>query len=162
MKFGTLLTLPRLALSTSATALRLLAAVNEALAERITGATGAYRDPVSSTAPRSAQQPSRTLASAATTAQAEPAASESVDISELVTRNAPQVIAALAGLSSTELADLYELESRRRRRTTVLAAIEAAAAPPPYTRDDEVLLVDDVREPDVLVYSTASAKRSGD
>lgn len=155
MKFGTLLTLPRLALSTSATALRLLAAVNEALAERITGATSAYGDPVTPVPPR---QTAPKAAPAAPTADVEPPTPDPVDIAELVARNAPQVIAALDGLSTTELADLYELESRRRRRTSVLAAIEAAAAPPPDSRDDEVLL-DDVREPDVLVHSTSTPRR---
>lgn len=154
MKFGTLLALPRLALSTSATALRLLAAVNEALAERITGATATYRDPVAPAPPREAPPKA---APAAPTADVEPATPESVDISELVTRNAPQVIAALDGLSTTELADLYELESRRRRRTSVLAAIEAAAAPPADSRDE--VLLDDVREPDVLVHSTSTPRR---
>ena len=156
MKFGTLFALPRLALSTSATALRLLAAVNEALAERITGATGAYRDPI---APAPAR--SRNPAPPAVPAPAEKSApSQPVDLAELVRRNAPQVIAAVDGLSTAELADLYDLESRGRRRTSVLAAIEAAAAPPAEAGNVEVLL-DDVREPDVLVYSTASAKRSG-
>ena len=156
MKFGTLLALPRLALSTSATALRLLAAVNEALAERITGATGAYRDPV---APAPAQPVSPSVTPAAAPApDVDLATPESVDLSELVARKAPQVIAALDGLSTTELADLHELESRRRRRTSVLAAIQAAAAPPGESREDEVLL-DDVREPDVLVYSTSTPRR---
>ena len=156
MKFGTLFALPRLALSTSATALRLLAAVNEALAERITGATGTYRDPI---APTPAQPATPTVAGAAARRpDVAPETPEPVDLTELVTRNAPQVIAALDGLSSTELADLYELESRRRRRTSVLAAIEAAAAPPADSRDDEILL-DDVREPSVLVHSTSTPRR---
>lgn len=160
MKFRAVFALPGFALTTAATALRILAAVNEALAERIAGAGDRTDDPETTTSapPAGQARPAADTATAAPQTQTSTTI-EPVDVAELAARTAPQVIAALDTLSTTDLADLYDYESRRRRRSTVLAAIEAAAAPPAAARDDDIVL-DDPREPDVLVYSTASAKRS--
>lgn len=156
MMFGTLLTMPATALKTAAQALRMLAAVNDALAERLSGSVEHERPSqpeAAAPAPRATRQPEP-----APPAAQPDTADSAIDLATLATRPAPEVIAALDGLSTTQLADLYELESRRRRRRSVLAAIDAAAAPPAEARDD-VLALDDVREPDVLVFSTSTPRR---
>jgi hypothetical protein len=80
-----------------------------------------------------------------------------IDIATLAAKPAPQVVAAIDTLSTTELGDLYIYEAGHRRRRTVLAALESATAPPAPQDDDLPPL--DVRVPDELVYSTVGAKR---
>lgn len=156
MTLGRLLTLPSLALQTTAKALRLLAFANEMLADRLaTPPVGSSPD-ADSTPPR---RPAPAPASAATPAPATDAtATAPRDIPTLATLPAADVIRALDDLSMTELGDLFEHESSHRRRRTVLRAIEAALAPPPAAVSDDVAL-DDVREPDELVYSTTTPSR---
>ena len=154
MMFGTLLTMPGLALKTAAKALRALAAVNEALADRIAGGVEQQVSQDQAPAAPSAEEPTSTSVASQPVS---PAGAE-LDVTALAALPAPRVIAALDRLSTIELADLYELESRRRRRRTVLTAIEAAAAPPVEARD-EIDLTDDVRQPDELVHSTSTPTR---
>ena len=164
MRLLSLLSLPGLALRTpgmalraAASALRVLASVNEQLAEALTTsedmsaptpAPAATPDVSGPAAPAPVAPAPLTFADPAI----EPA---SFDVKVLAAQTAPAVIAALDTLSTEDLAELYEHESNHRRRRTVLSAIEKAAAPPPEARD-EIVLDDDVREPDVLVYSTST------
>lgn len=178
---------PELALRTAATALGVLAKVNEQLAETLTAngdtpaqagddqllrpALSAVPDAPPS-APPAAPAPlpppvsevvEATAGSTATPREAD--APQDVTVAPgaaaLAAKTVPQVLTALDSLSDVELADLYEYESRHRRRRTILQAIEAAAAPPPdaaATDADEIILDDDLREPDELVYSTETPR----
>lgn len=156
---GPLRTLPSLALTAAATTLRLLASINETLAQRLNPEQPAPDPAPSSTAARTEPVPPR--AAPAPTVAPTPAATAtpatSVDIAALAAKPAPQVIAAVETLSTSELGDLYIHEAGNRRRRTVLAALESASAPP--ATDDEDLPPLDVRVADELVYSTVGAKR---
>ena len=169
---GPLRTLPSLALSAAATTLRLLASINETLAQRLSPDAPAS-PPVddASTRTRAEGNAAAATPTAATTAAApavqapdrdEPAplaaAAAARDIATLAAKPAAQVIAAIETLSTTELGDLYIYEAGHRRRRTVLAALETASAPPAAGDDDDLPPLD-VRIPDELVYSTVGAKR---
>lgn len=152
MMFRPLLSLPSLALQTSAKALRLMATVNEIVAARLSSPSAPSPVPV----PRPATpQPSPARATD-TPAASEPRA-EPRDIPALAALPAPAVVKAIDELSLTDLGDLYDHESAHRRRRTVLAAIDAAMAPPAGAASDDLL--DDVRQPDELVYTTATPRR---
>lgn len=159
---GPLRTLPSLALSAAATTLRLLASINETLAQRLNPEQPAPAPtaaaPTAPTAPSAASAPSPIPARDETTpAEAKaPDATTTVDIAALAAKPAPQVIAAIDTLSTGELGDLYIHEAGNRRRRTVLAALETASAPP--AADDDLPPLD-ARAPDELVYSTVGAKR---
>ena len=158
MRLGSLLTLPSLALQTTAKALRVLAFANEMLAERLASSPPSPDSPVDSTPPR---RPVPAPPSAAPVTPA-PAPAPGVtaaprDPATLAALAAPAVIDVLDDLSTAELADLFDHESAHRRRRTVLRAIEAALAPPPSAVTDDDL--DDVRVPDELVYSTVTPGR---
>lgn len=146
MKLASLLTLPSLALETSAKMLRLLAYVNEVLAERVGPA-----------APTSPGDDAATAPPAPATAAPEPTSGAGTvprDIPTLAGLPAPAVVSAVDELSMPELADLYDHESRHRRRRAVLDAVEAALAPP--ATDDPG---GDVRVRDEVVYSTQTPRR---
>lgn len=154
MKLRSVLILPAAALRTTAAALRLLAGTGQRLAD-VLSPDGQI--PTPRTAPPAA--PARR-------AESPPAAAGEVDpvhldLPGLAARPAPEVIAALDGLGTTELGDLYEYERKHRRRRSVLDAIAAAAAPPASgaDTDEDLSLLADVREPDELVYSTGAAQR---
>ena len=169
MRLHTLLTLPSFALETSAKALRLLAYANELLAAKVASAAQASADARSGGAAQATTNGQRrdvsTPAPAAPAAEAEVSASSPSataeelprDIATLAGLPAPTVVRAIDTLSSPELADLYDHESNHRRRRTVLHAIEAALAPPATATDDDLL--DDVRVPDEVVYSTQTPRR---
>lgn len=180
---STLLRAPAAALDIAAKALRVLADVNDHLA---TALVSAPAEPIptpqpvrDNTAPPTARvdigvaaatrpsaaasplapQTATTTGSDAPVADAPAARTPDLDttgVAALAAQTAPRVIAALDGLSAEDLAELYEYESGHRRRATVLRAVEAAAAPPVEARADDDILLDDVREPDVLVYSTST------
>ena len=156
---GPLRTLPSLALSAAATTLRLLASINETLAHRLN--PGQPAPPPTATAPSAPASPAPVPQREQPTAVAAPPAAgapaTSVDIATLAAKPAPQVIAAIDTLSTSELGDLYIHEAGNRRRRTVLAALETASAPP--AADDDELPPLDARVPDELVYSTVGAKR---
>lgn len=163
MTLGSLLTLPSLALQTSAKALRMLALANEVLAARlapppdsgqneVTGPTF-HAPPSTGSAASAAADDTAAEATAAVPAEELPR-----DIPTLAGLPAPAVVDALDGLSLAQLDELYDYESNHRRRRTVLTAIEVALAPPRAAEDDDVLL-DDVRVPDELVYSTVTPRR---
>lgn len=162
MTLGSLLTLPSLALQTSAKALRLLAFANEAIAARL-----AEPEPRAE-APRFRPTPVPTPAAAPTAPARASAAGDADagdvdaadiprDIPTLAALPAPAVSSAVESLTLAELDDLYAYESSHRRRRAVLAAVEAALAPPAHATDDDLL--DDVREPDELVYTTSTPRR---
>lgn len=157
MTLHTLLSLPSLALETSAKALRLLAYANEVLAAKMTSASEtAEDDAVSLDLP--SVIPSERTAAPAITGAATDAEDLPGDIPTLADLPAPTVVRAVETLSSPELADLYDHESKHRRRRTVLEAIEAALAPPASSAAEDELL-EDVRVPDELVYSTQTPRR---
>ena len=162
MNLGSVLFLPVAAMRATAVALRALAATGERLADALSpqpgptwdesrGAAGPPRQRSGTTVSRPpATRPPAVLATATQT-PAPP-----VDVARLASMTAPQVVAALDGLGSTELAELYEHEAKHRRRRSVLQAIETAAAPPQAgPPGDET----DVRTPDELVYSTQTPRR---
>lgn len=153
MSLGPLMTLPRLALRTTAKALRLLASAHEALADAVSPTPSSDSD---SPPP----PPAATSDSPAETApQDEARDSSPPDVATLASRTAPEVIAALDGLSDAELADLHDYESRHRRRRSVLDAVAEAAAPPVDVRDaGDLIELDDPRQPDELVYSTQTPR----
>lgn len=156
MILGSLRTLPTLALTTAARTLRLLASVNEAIADRLnpdSGSAGTDKPTPTRARPAAAPQPARPSGPAVTSPP------PTVDIATLASRNAPEVIAAIEGLSTTELGELYDHESGHRRRRTVLAAIEAASVPPAPADEPDDLPELDVRVADELVYSTATPRR---
>lgn len=155
MSLGTLLTLPSLALQTTAKALRLLAFANEVIADRLATPPAASSSEGDTPPRRPAPAPSPAPAPAAA-ADASPPAPR--DIATLAALPAPALVGALDDLSLTELADLFDHESKYRRRRTVLSAIETALAPPAAAASDDVA-VDEVRVPDELVYSTATPTR---
>ena len=155
MTLHTLLTLPSFALETSAKALRLLAYANELLAAKVASAAQSRGE-----AQSNVDEPSQPAAARVAAVAAPPGdtAGDELprDIATLAGYPAPTVVRAIDTLSSPELADLYDYESNHRRRRTVLQAIEAALAPPAATDDD---LLDDVRVPDEVVYSTQTPRR---
>ena len=153
MKLGSVLILPAVALRTTATALRLFAGTGQRLADLISPNGEAAPEPSPLRATRATPASSPVVAPA-------PVDPVRLDLAGLAARPAPEVVAALDTLGTTELADLYTYESKHRRRPAVLDAITAATAPPPAATDDEDLsLLDDVRVPDELVYSTQTPPR---
>ena len=156
MTLRPLLTLPSLALETSAKALRFLAFTNEVLAARFAAPAAPQSIDRPVPAPRPASAASTAAASQAETAPAP----EDIprDIPTLADRTAPDIVTALDSLGMAELADLYDYESKNRRRRSVLSAIDAALAPPATAASDEEL-IDEVRVPDELVYSTSTPRR---
>lgn len=163
MTLHTLLSLPSLALETSAKALRLLAYANELIATKVASPAAPKaddqdgRNDAPSLAPPPVIPSERRAATAASpsAADAEPLPR---DIPTLAGLPAATLVRAVDTLSSAELADLYDYESKHRRRSTVLQAIEAALAPAASAGADDDLL-DDVRVPDELVYSTQTPRR---
>ena len=156
MKLGSVLILPAAALRTTAAVLRLAAGTGRRIADLISpdSDTPTQRDVAAAPAP---VRPAVAAAPAPVPAPTDPAR---FDAAELAARTAPSVIAALESLGTVELADLYEYESQHRRRPEVLDAITAATAPPPSATDDvDLSLLDDVRVPDELVYSTQTPQR---
>lgn len=158
MKLGFVLAVPASVLRTSATALKLAANLGERLAGAIKGDAGnGTTDATPSPAPRQ-DRPAHVPAPAAVREEpGTPAAP--LNVAALTSRPTPEVIAALDDLSATELADLYDRESRSRRRRAVLDAIQAAAAPPANAATPPPLPEDEVRVPDELVYSTQTPRR---
>ena len=155
------LRVPSATLSAAATALRLLADVNRQLATTLKGR--APSEPPRSTTPTlsvvasEANEAAKADADVAGAVEAvETETGAPADIATLAALPAPRLLAALDSLSTQDLADLYDHESRHRRRQQVLAAIEVAAAPPEQARDDIVL--DDVRVPDEVVYTTSTPR----
>jgi hypothetical protein len=156
VKLGFALVLPTLALRTTATVLRVLAAGGERLADALR--SDDVRAPGQTAESAGPSTPVDVEAASPQPTSAEPAVPTPQAIAA---RTAPEVIAALDDLSAVELGDLYEHESKHRRRRSVLDAITAAAAPPTSAASlDDAELLDDVREPDVLVYSTSTPTRS--
>ena len=155
MKLESLLTLPSLALQTSAKALRLLAFANEVLAARFAVPSEPPQTERAAPAPRPLPVPAAPAPVRVAPAPAVAAATDATDIPALAGEPTPAVLKALDGLSLTALDELYAYESKHRRRSTVLAGIEAALAPPPAAADEDALL-DDVRVPDELVYTTST------
>lgn len=157
MKLGPVLILPAAALRTTAFALRLFASTGQRLADILspTDATPTLSD----VPPQRAEPPTPPREAAAPLPA--PVDPLRLDLAGLTARPAPEVIAALDSLGTMELADLYDHESKGRRRRAVLDAIEAATAPPASATDADadLSLLDDVREPDVLVYSTQTPGR---
>lgn len=153
---------PSAALQVAAKGLRVLADVNQHIAGVLAGGSAAAPPAPHAARPEPASQtPARPPAASgpddATGPTPAATADAAADVPSLAAQTAPRVIAALDGLSAEALAELHDYESRHRRRTTVLSAIEAAAAPPEQARDD--LAIDDVREPDELVYTTSTPRR---
>ena len=167
MQLSTLFVLPRLALSATTKALRLLADAGETLASTLAPSPSQTHDE------RATPTASAPATSPAAPPPAEPAAARVPTAAEITAGTvtlpdvptiaawpAPQVVAAAAQLSTVQLSELHEYESRHRRRRTVLDAIEAAVLPPPAAADPADLeLLDEVRVPDELVYTTQTPRR---
>lgn len=154
MKLGSVLILPAAALRTTAFALRLFASTGRRLADALSP-----DDPTPTLSEAAPQRPAARPQAAAPAPA--PADSVRLDLAALAARTAPEVIAALGSLGTLELADLYDYESKHRRRRAVLDAIEAATAPPASATDthEDASLLDDVRVPDELVYTTQTPRR---
>lgn len=163
---GPLRTLPSLALTAAATTLRLLATINETIAQRInpdTTPAAAVPEDVAPSAPAQPavpveQQPTAQKLAAAVSApapQPDFEAPDIFDVASLAAQPAPRVIAAIDTLSTAELGDLYIYEAGHRRRRTVLSALESASTPA-VREDEDGLPPLDVRVPDELVYSTTT------
>jgi len=158
MNLGFVLAVPASVLRHSAAALKLAATLSERLAGAITGDTAASPAPAP-TAPEPVNARPMTPPAPPVVRDEPGTDAPPLDVVALISRPAPEVISALDGLSTLELADLYDQESRTRRRRAVLDAIQAAAAPPAAAATPEPLPVDDVRVPDELVYSTQTPRR---
>jgi hypothetical protein len=142
MSAGLLLMLPAAALRTTARMLRALADTGEIVAMVINPA-GARRG-------RAAQEEAPAPLPRPVVVQPPLEVTEPTDVTAIVSLTAPRAIAALEGLSTTQLGELYDLESSQRRRSTVLQAIERALEPPA----DALALDDDGGPATELVYST--------
>lgn len=173
----TLLRVPAAALDIAAKTLRVLADVNDQIATSLV-ATEAREEQARADAPAPTvpTPPATHIATAQAAVSTPTAAAVSVapltdtteqpadtadlgtpDLAALAALPAPRVIAALESMSTEDLAELHTYESSHRRRATVLRAIEAAAAPPVQAGDD--IDLDDVRQPDELVYTTSTPSR---
>ena len=159
MNLGFVLAVPATLLRHSAAAMKLAATFSERLAGAIKGDTLGPSAPAAP-APQPGNAGPATPAPPAAVRDEPGTPAAALDVAALISRPAPEVLAALDGLSALELADLYDQESRSRRRRAVLDAIQAAAAPPAAAATPDPLPVDDVRVPDELVYSTQTPRRS--
>lgn len=164
MILGTLRSLPVLALTTAAKTLRLLATINETIAQRLDTPSPAPPSQTQARTPHAGPARAAPVAAPAAadipgTAAAETAAKAAADIPALAARTVPEVLAGLDALSTTELGELYSYESSHRRRRSVLRAVEAASAPPQLAGEPDDLPPLDVRVDDELVYSTATPPR---